>query len=1420
MSYPACPDCQSANVSSLSRDDDKMLVCNACGFGARGEWPNPRPGGQDPNAIDGYGGASAGQLQAHQQNQTPPDSASEGTDANNQMMQLIGALGVAGGGSTMLNAANEEANDNPEDPGSAENQSTDRNETTPNGSARAKGYLKTGAKVTAGLTGAWLVTMMLMFGTLGFFSVKIVDVPILKPAMEAVAKISCLGGSGSDEGCKMEDILGAMGESGAADALRVVWDCSNIGPNESRDTCDPNAIAQMEGIEAIPEAERWRVPVYVRAGVHYDVQWEVIAALHGANTNLGADDNCLSDAGKGGGQYDIDDATWEEWKVDAGEEKHSEAEKCWTHEPEDKKIKGEDGEEDTTVTTHVEYRQDVDTDPGIVADEDPRDMVDATYTVARILAAKGARDREPWEYNGSEPGDCMTDPENDGEIYGPPSMGGGGSGGGSLTGAGNSTYDDLITTAADKYGVPAAVIKGIIEQESGFKPDAGSPAGAQGLMQFMPATWAGQIKGTSFSQSDVTDPAANIDRGTHYIAQKLNDYEGNLTLALAGYNAGNGNVAKYGGVPPFEETQAYVRKIPARILKYSPEGWGDRIHLEPKFVDKQFEGYQKDGTVGPGEIKVPAGSLTDDNQAKPQKGFGEGKGGGTGSSTPTTTTASATSSDSGSLAGTPSTSKALDPDVAQWVQGDDNANTKDLNPVLMNALASVAKAKNSKIIISSGFRTFDEQVKLYALFMSGGGPVAAVPGTSRHESGNAADAFIGGVGLRDSAPNEAAAAGLHFPVASENWHTELIDAGSFTPVDPGVGIGGGTSFGPPTIWKGTQEYSGAEPSDRVSNAVMYKQGKDHSFCYTAVVHEWYRALTGEMDGSGEDTGGDYAGIIQAADLQMGWTEGQETDYTDHGGDNDMHYCGPRCDFGGVSPRSIEEYNKLGMKRNTEENGTGRWDCSSFVGYVLWIGGGVNVIEHGGNTFGIWDSHTNTAEFDSGVNSVPPGGWKTGDMIWIGDGHIEVIKSPTESYGWGSEPGKIHKVKGQTVYGSTITKWMRAKNLKVSSGDSILGPSADASFDELSKRLGGTQGVAVQEVGSTKAQAVGSLQSGVAWSTMKVPLAMAYIDGAEDIEVGNVTKALTESDNTAAEKMFAALGAPKLAGQQVNEQLKTFGDPVTKTQTKKLRPGYTAFGQTEWSLANQAKFASNLEGKALGTNVLAYMQDVTGSQRWGLFKVDKNAAAKGGWGPGSKPGAGGGAFVRQFGIITVADKHYAVAMASLPNEKSNNAGFDDMTEIAKWVKTAIETAPAGSEATPEAIDAYLEGKKSPMAGSGAAFIAAGEKYGIDPRFVVAIACSESACGKVTCGGAGSHNAWGWGCPNSPKRFDSWADGFETVSKGLKEGYIDEGRTSVKKIQEKYAPSNAANDPTGLNNHWVKNVTKFLTEMGGDPDNVAL
>lgn len=119
-------------------------------------------------------------------------------------------------------------------------------------------------------------------------------------------------------------------------------------------------------------------------------------------------------------------------------------------------------------------------------------------------------------------------------------------------------FDVIIKQAASQHGISEGLIKAVMHTESGFNANARSPVGAQGLMQLMPAT------AKRFNVSNAYDPHQNIMAGAKYLAWLMKRFNGNTSLVLAGYNAGEGNVAKYGGIPPFKETQDYVRRVSSR----------------------------------------------------------------------------------------------------------------------------------------------------------------------------------------------------------------------------------------------------------------------------------------------------------------------------------------------------------------------------------------------------------------------------------------------------------------------------------------------------------------------------------------------------------------------------------------------------------------------------------------------------------------------------------------------------------------------------------------------------------------------------------------------------------------------------------------------------------------------------------------
>lgn len=138
----------------------------------------------------------------------------------------------------------------------------------------------------------------------------------------------------------------------------------------------------------------------------------------------------------------------------------------------------------------------------------------------------------------------------------------GATGAGTTTGTLNTPFASEIQAAAQKHGVDPALLTALVRQESNFNPSAKSPAGATGLTQLMPGTAA------SLGVTDATDPAQALDGGAKYLKQQLEAFGGDERKALAAYNAGPGAVQRFGGIPPYAETQNYVKKVLAYAEEY------------------------------------------------------------------------------------------------------------------------------------------------------------------------------------------------------------------------------------------------------------------------------------------------------------------------------------------------------------------------------------------------------------------------------------------------------------------------------------------------------------------------------------------------------------------------------------------------------------------------------------------------------------------------------------------------------------------------------------------------------------------------------------------------------------------------------------------------------------------------------------
>ena len=235
----------------------------------------------------------------------------------------------------------------------------------------------------------------------------------------------------------------------------------------------------------------------------------------------------------------------------------------------------------------------------------------------------------------------------------------------------------------------------------------------------------------------------------------------------------------------------------------------------------------------------------------------------------------------------------------------------------------------------------------------------------------------------------------------------------------------------------------------------------------------------------------------------------------------------------------------------------------------------------------------------------------------------------------------------------------------------------ASFVTLAAQLGGAEGLAFTGVGGGATTRLGPWKTGVGWSTVKVPLAVAAVakaQGRPDAETRRLMRlALTASDNAAAEQLWAGLGDPRSAAAQVQAVLRSGGDAETIVQSQRVRPGYTAFGQTNWSLASQATFMAKLSCLKHSDEVLELMGEVESDQRWGIGSIGLPSQFKGGWGPG----LAGGYLVRQMGIVTLSNgSRVGIALASEPADGRFETGAANLTALARWAAVNIRNTASG------------------------------------------------------------------------------------------------------------------------------------------------
>ena len=215
---------------------------------------------------------------------------------------------------------------------------------------------------------------------------------------------------------------------------------------------------------------------------------------------------------------------------------------------------------------------------------------------------------------------------------------------------------------------------------------------------------------------------------------------------------------------------------------------------------------------------------------------------------------------------------------------------------------------------------------------------------------------------------------------------------------------------------------------------------------------------------------------------------------------------------------------------------------------------------------------------------------------------------------------------------------------------------------VASKYSGQMGVAISNPsrsGFTASASYGALQEGPAWSTAKVPVAIAAAKRSG--VTPQMRSAITASDNSAAEAMWRSLGAPSAAGAAATQVLREGGDGETQVQSAVTRPGFSAFGQTRWSLPNQATFGANVQCIAGATEVTNLMEQITAGQNYGLGTIN-GAHYKGGWGPDES----GAYLTRQFGFIPgeKPGTFIGIAIAAKPADGSYETGQAMLTELAK------------------------------------------------------------------------------------------------------------------------------------------------------------
>lgn len=252
------------------------------------------------------------------------------------------------------------------------------------------------------------------------------------------------------------------------------------------------------------------------------------------------------------------------------------------------------------------------------------------------------------------------------------------------------------------------------------------------------------------------------------------------------------------------------------------------------------------------------------------------------------------------------------------------------------------------------------------------------------------------------------------------------------------------------------------------------------------------------------------------------------------------------------------------------------------------------------------------------------------------------------------------------------------NGTTSKPDSVLAPSATASFAELESSLSAQIGVAVAPFGSAAPQQLGPLEVGHAWSSFKVPIVVTVMreqGGLSSVQQSQASAAITASDNEAAAALFASLGDIGTASAALEATLAQSGYPTAVSTAPPPSGAVSTWGQTQWPLVSSVGFYRALAcGQLLGSEDTAYvlglMESVVPEQQWGLGEagISGQVGIKAGWGPDGS--ASGPYLVRQAGVLRSGSSGAVVTIAAQDSSGSFEAGVADLNAVADWVRENV------------------------------------------------------------------------------------------------------------------------------------------------------